>query len=463
MAIDNKLIDQLLSDYKKPEDIIGENGLLKQLTKAILERALAAEMTDHLGYEKHDPAGHHRGNTRNGKSPKTLKGDFGELELETPRDRQASFDPKIVAKGQTRWTGFDDKIISMYARGMTTREIQGHLEEMYKIEVSPTLISNVTDGVMEEVKQWQNRPLDELYPIVYLDALMVKVRDEGHVKNKAIYVVLGVNLEGQKEVLGLWVAQNEGAKFWLQVLTELNNRGVKDIFIACVDGLKGFPEAIAAVYPRTEVQLCIVHLVRASLNYVPWKSRKQVARDLQSIYRAATAAEAEQQLQELEGKWKTYPSVSQVWRRNWACITPFFHYPPDIRRAIYTTNSVESMNRSFAQDHQNPRWISQRRSRFEVVVSRATADLEEVDDADRSLAGSAQPLYDSVAGTDAGFGTSCAMTRQKASTSVGPGKGQLPPSPDPIPKNKPSRLHKRFDTPSAAACQILRKLRMTPI
>ena len=209
MAIDKKLIDELLTNYKKPEDIIGENGLLKQLTKAILERALAAEMTDHLGYEKHDAAGHHSGNSRNGNSSKTLKGDFGELELNTPRDRQATFEPKIVAKGQTRWTGFDDKIISMYARGMTTREIQGHLGEMYKIEVSPTLISNVTDAVIEEVKQWQNRPLDELYPIVYLDALMVKVRDEGHVQNKAIYVVLGVNLEGQKEVLGLWVAQNE--------------------------------------------------------------------------------------------------------------------------------------------------------------------------------------------------------------------------------------------------------------
>jgi putative transposase len=326
MAIDKKLIDQLLTDYKKPEDIIGENGLLKELTKAILERALAAEMTDHLGYEKHDPAGHHLGNTRNGKSPKTLKGDFGELELETPRDRQATFEPKIVAKGQTRWTGFDDKIISMYARGMTTREIQGHLEEMYKIEVSPTLISNVTEAVIEEVKQWQNRPLDELYPIVYLDALMVKVRDEGHVQNKAIYVVLGVNLEGQKEVLGLWVAQNEGAKFWLQVLTELKNRGVKDIFIACVDGLKGFPEAIEAVYPRTEVQLCIVHLVRAALNYVPWKLRKPVVADLQSIYRAATVAEAEQHLAALEGKWKAYPSVSQVWRRNWSRITPFFHF-----------------------------------------------------------------------------------------------------------------------------------------
>jgi putative transposase len=346
MAIDKKLIDELLSDYKKPEDIIGENGLLKELTKAILERALQAEMTDHLGYEKQDPAGHHRGNTRNGKSQKTLRGEFGELELETPRDRQATFEPKIVAKGQTRWTGFDDKIISLYARGMTTREIQGHLEEMYRIEVSPTLISNVTDAVLEEVKQWQNRALEQLYPIVYLDALMVKVRDEGHIQNKAIYVVLGVNLEGQKEVLGLWVAQTEGAKFWLQVLTELQNRGVKDIFIACVDGLKGFPEAIEAVYPRTEVQLCIVHLVRASLNYVPWKVRKAVAADLRFIYGAPTATEAEQQLAEVEAKWKAYPSVSQVWRRNWPHITPFFNYPPDIRRAIYTTNSVESLNRS---------------------------------------------------------------------------------------------------------------------
>jgi putative transposase len=300
-------------------------------------------MTDHLGYEKHDPAGYHQGNTRNGKS---LKGDFGELEIETPRDRQATFEPKIVAKGQTRWKGFDDKIISMYARGMTTREIQGHLEEIYGIEVSPTLISNVADAVIEEVKQWQGRPLQELYPIVYLDGPMVKVRDEGHIQNKAIYVVLGVNLEGQKEVVGLWAAQKEGAKFWLQVLTELQNRGVKDILIACVDGLKGFPEAIEAVYPHTEVQLCIVHLVRASLNYLSWKLRKPVAADLQWIYRAATASEAEQALQELEGKWKAYPSVSQVWRRNWTRITPFFHYPSDIRRAIYTTNSVESLNRS---------------------------------------------------------------------------------------------------------------------
>src|ERR1700740_2894190 len=313
MAIDKKLIDQLLTDYKKPEDIIGENGLLKELTKAILERALQAEETKHRGYEKHEPAGHHRGNTRNGKSQKTLTGEFGELELETPRDRKATFDPKIVAKGQTRWTGFDDKIISMYARGMTTREIQGHLEEMYRIEVSPTLISNVTDAVIEEVKLWQNRSLEELYPIVYLDALMVKVRDEGHIQNKAIYVVLGVNLEGQKEVLGLWVAQTEGAKFWLQVLTELQNRGVKDILIACVDGLKGFPEAIEAIYPRPEVQLSVVHVVGAALNYVPWKMRKPVAADLQSIYRAATTAEAEQNLEGFAAKWKAHARERHVW------------------------------------------------------------------------------------------------------------------------------------------------------
>src|SRR5208283_424358 len=278
---------------------------------------------------------------------KKLKGDFGELELETPRDRNASFEPKIVAKGQTRFTGFDDKILSMYARGMSTREIQGHLEEIYGVEVSPTLISNVTDAVVEEVKAWQSRPLDEVIPILYLDALFVKIRDNGHVQNKAIYVAIGVNLEGHKEVLGLWAAQTEGAKFWLQVLTELQSRGVKDIFIACVDGLKGFPEAIEAVFPKAEVQLCIVHLIRATLNYVPWKLRKQVATDLRAVYQAATVGEAEMQLDMLASKWDaSYPSVSQIWRRNWDHITPFFNYPAEIRRAIYTTNAVEALNRS---------------------------------------------------------------------------------------------------------------------
>src|SRR6201998_3815297 len=236
MAIDLKLIDKLLADYKKPEDIIGENGLLKQLTKALLERAMQAEMTEHLGYEKHDPAGNNSGNSRNGASTKTLKGDFGEMALETPRDRNGNFEPKNISKGQTRFTGFDDKIISMYARGMSTREIQGHLEEIYGIEVSPTLISNVTEAIVEEVKAWQSRPLEELYPIVHLDAMMVKMRDNGHVQNQAIYVVLGVDRGGQEDVLGTWVAEQEGGKFWLQVLTEVKNRGGKDIFIACVDG-----------------------------------------------------------------------------------------------------------------------------------------------------------------------------------------------------------------------------------
>lgn len=346
MAFDKKLIDQLLANYKKPEDIIGEDGLLKQLTKAILERALHAELNEHLGYEKHDPAGHNSGNSRNGSGRKKLQGDFGELELETPRDRQGTFEPQIVAKGQTRFTGFDDKIISMYARGMSTREIQGHLEDIYGIGVSATLISNVTDGVQEEVKAWQCSPLEGVYAIVYMDALMVKMRESGRIENKAVYVVLGVDLDGQKTVLGLWASPNEGAKFWLQVLTDLQNRGVQDILIACVDGLKGFPEAIEAMFPKTEVQLCIVHMVRAALKYVSWKDRKQVAEDMRSMYGAATLAEAEGQLQELENKWKQYPCVSQVWRRNWDRITPMFGYPPEIRRAIYTTNAVESLNRS---------------------------------------------------------------------------------------------------------------------
>src|SRR5260370_7246699 len=266
MAIDKALLDQVLADYKKPEDIIGKTGEQNELPKAIRDRAHAAELTNHLGFENHDPAGHGSGNTRNGRSRKKLKGDFGELELETPRDRKATFEPKIVAKGQSRFTGFDDKIISMYARGMSTREIQGHLEEIYGIEVSPALISNVTEAVLEEVKIWQSSPLEEVYPIVYLDALMVKVRDNGHIQNKAIYVVLGVNLEGQKEVLGLWAAETEGAKFWFQGLTDLQNPGVKDISIPSFARLKGFPEAIETLYPRTQVHLSIVHLLHPPLN-----------------------------------------------------------------------------------------------------------------------------------------------------------------------------------------------------
>jgi putative transposase len=347
MTIDPKLLDELLVDYKRPEDIIGENGLLKQLTKALLERALNAELTEHVGYDKHDPAGYNSGNSRNGATKKTLKGDFGEIELETPRDRNGSFEPEIVSKGQTRFSGFDDKIISMYSRGMTTREIEGHLKEMYGVDVSPTLISNVTEAVMEEVKTWQSRPLDEVYPILYMDALRVKVRDGAHIQNKAIHVAIAVNLAGHKEVLGLWAAQNEGAKFWLQVLTELQNRGVKDIFIACVDGLKGFPEVIESVYPKAEVQTCIVHMVRASLSYVNWKQRKQVAADLRQVYQAATADDASEQLDAFAQNWDAVcPVVSQIWRRHWDRITPFLAYPAEIRKVIYTTNAVESLNMS---------------------------------------------------------------------------------------------------------------------
>ena len=279
MEIKKEVLDELIRDYKKPEDLIGETGLLKQLTKALLERALGAELTQHLGYEKHDPAGYHSGNSRNGASAKTVKGEFGEITVETPRDRNSSFEPQILKKHQTRFDGFDDKILSMYARGMTTREIQGHLQEMYGVEVSPTLISDVTDAVMEEVKAWQSRPLEPLYAILYLDALYVKMRHEGRVENRAVYVALGVDWDGRKDVLGLWSSGNEGAKFWLAVLTELKNRGVKDVLIACVDGLKGFPQAIESIFPETRIQLCMVHLMRASLNYVNWKERKLVAAD----------------------------------------------------------------------------------------------------------------------------------------------------------------------------------------
>jgi putative transposase len=345
MAIEKDLIDKLMENYQKPEDLLGENGLLKQLTKAVVERALQAEMTEHLGYEKHSIEGHNSGNSRNGASKKTIKGSFGQTQIEVPRDRQGSFEPKIIAKGQTRFAGLDDKIISLYARGMTTRDIQGHLQELYGVEISPTLISNVTEAVMEEVRAWQTRPLESLYAIVYLDALVVKMRDTGQVQNRAVYLAIGVTLEGQKEVLGLWCSGNEGAKFWLQILTELRNRGLQDILIACVDGLKGFPQAIEAVYPKTIVQLCIVHMVRASLNYVSWKERKRVAQDLKLIYRAPTLAEAEQQLENFASQWDNrYPSISSLWRRNWAGIIPFFDFPPEIRRVIYTTNAIESLN-----------------------------------------------------------------------------------------------------------------------
>jgi putative transposase len=339
------LIDQLLKDYKSPEDVLGENGLLKQLTKAVLERAMQAELSHHLGYEKHSLKGNNSGNSRNGKSKKTLKGDFGTLPIEVPRDRNATFEPKIVPKGETRFAGFDDKILSLYARGLTTRQIQQHLEEIYQVEVSPSLISTVTEAILDEVKAWQSRSLDSVYPIVYLDCLMVKIRDGGHILNKAIYLAIGINRDGLKEALGLWVAQTEGAKFWLSVMTELKNRGVQDIFIACVDGLKGFPEAIETVFPQTQVQLCVVHLVRNSLNYVGYKERKAVASDLRKIYTATTRDAAEQELERFAEKWdRKFASIARMWRRNWERVAVFFAYPEEIRRVIYTTNAIESVN-----------------------------------------------------------------------------------------------------------------------
>ena len=347
MAVETELIDQLLAGYKKPEDILGEHGLLKRLTKTIVERALHAEMTDHLGYEKNDPVGEGSGNSRNGTSRKTLKGDFGAVDIAVPRDRKATFEPKIVEKHQRRWVGFDDKILSMYARGMTTRDIQGHLEEMYGVEVSPTLISNVTDGVLEEVKNWQSRPLEGIYPVVYLDALYVRMRNEGRVENRAVYVVIGITVEGQKEVLGLWTSAQEGARFWLGVLTDLKNRGVKDILIACVDGLKGFPEAIRGVYASTQVQLCVVHMVRNSLKYVNWRERKTVAGDLKQVYRAATREQAEEELKAFGEKWdQKYPMIHRQWEANWEEVSVFFQFPAEIRKVIYTTNAVESLHRS---------------------------------------------------------------------------------------------------------------------
>jgi len=354
MPIPDDLLDSLMKDYKNPEDLIGETGLLKQLTKQLLERAMQAEMTDHLGYEKNASAKKKTTNSRNGSYSKRVKGEFGNLDIAVPRDRDATFEPIILPKGQSRFTGFDDKIIALYARGMTTRDIQAHLEEIYGVDISPTLVSQVTQAVQEDVTLWQNRPLDEVYPIVYLDALRVKVRHDGRVINKAVYLAIGVNLDGLKEVLGLWTAETEGAKFWLQVITELKNRGVKDIFIACVDGLKGFPEAIETIFPDTQVQLCIVHMVRHSLHYVSWKQRKEVAVDLKAIYQSPTVEEAEMNLTLFEEKWDaTHPVIGKSWRRNWDRIIPLFSYPPAIRRVIYTTNAIESVNMSLRKVTKN--------------------------------------------------------------------------------------------------------------
>ncbi|MBK9304486.1 MAG: IS256 family transposase [bacterium] len=345
----DKIIQELTRNATAAE-LVNDPTMLRDLKKRLVESALEAEMTDHLGYEKHAPDGNNTGNSRNGKSSKRILDAAGDFQIEVPRDRNGDFEPQIVRKRQVRLAGFDQKVLSLYARGMTTREIQDHLQELYEAEVSPALISKVTDAVLDEVKAWQGRPLDAVYPIVYLDAVHLKIRTDGRVQNRAVYVALGVDLTGSKQLLGLWIGEVEGAKFWLNVLTELSNRGVRDILIASVDGLTGFPEAIASVFPKTEVQLCVVHLVRNSLRYVPWKHRKAVARDLRRIYTAATVEAATQALEAFEQDWgEQYPMAVKTWRTRWDNITPFFGYPEPIRKVIYTTNAVESLNAQLRQ------------------------------------------------------------------------------------------------------------------
>jgi transposase-like protein len=338
-----ELIDQLLASVqnKDAESILGESGLAGQLKKMLAERMLAAELTHHLASEEETTRNH-----RNGTTPKKVLAPGGELQLDVPRDRLSSFEPKLVAKHQRRMPGFDDHVISMYARGMTVREIQGYLLELYGTEVSPDLISTITDEVMEEVAAWQARALEVMYPIVYFDALRLKIRDEGTVKNKAVYLALGVRADGRKEVLGLWIEQTEGAKFWLKVFNDLKNRGLNDILIAVVDGLRGFPEAIEAVYPQAQIQTCIVHLIRNSTTLAAWKDRKELAAALKPIYQAANADLAAVALDEFAaGPWGSkFPTVAAMWQRQWQQVIPFFAYPPEVRKIIYTTNAIESLH-----------------------------------------------------------------------------------------------------------------------
>jgi len=341
MAIEKALLDQLLAG-REPNEVFAKDGLLDDLKKALSERILNAELDEHLDEERGDG----RSNRRNGTSKKSVLTGTSKLSLDIPRDRSGTFDPKLIAKYQRRFPEFDDKIISMYARGMTVREIRGHLEELYGIDVSPDLISAVTDAVLEAVAEWQNRPLDACYPLVFFDAIRVKIRDEGFVRNKAVYIALGILPDGTKEILGIWIEQTEGAKFWMRVMNELKNRGVGDILIAVVDGLKGFPEAITAVFPETVVQTCIVHLIRHSLEFVSWKDRKAVVLALRAIYQAKDADAGMKALEAFEaGDWgQRYPAIALSWRRNWDHVIPFFAFPESVRRIIYTTNAIEALN-----------------------------------------------------------------------------------------------------------------------
>lgn len=342
MGKNEALFKDLAKGVKTQKDL---SQLVGQLMKTVIETALNSELDDHLGYEKNDKSESRKVNTRNGYSPKTIKGDLGEIEIQNPRDRESSFEPQLVPKHKTRLEGFEEKILHLYARGMTTRDIQSAIKDMYNADVSHTVISNVTESIIEEVKAWQNRPLESIYPIVYLDCIVVKVHQDGRVINKAIYLALGVTVEGRKDLLGLWISENEGSKFWLGVLTDLQNRGVNDIFIFCVDGLTGFPDAISSTFPKAKIQLCIVHMVRNALRYVPAKDMKAVASDLKSIYNAPTREAAEQALDDFSEKWSSkYPNIEKSWRNKWPNLITIFDYPDEIRKVIYTTNAIESLN-----------------------------------------------------------------------------------------------------------------------
>jgi putative transposase len=344
--VPDELVDELLAGAKTEEEIVGPGGLLSQLTKRLVERAMEVELTDHLGYEPHrEPPGGAE-NTRNGSTPKTLATEHGPVEIRTPRDRDGSFEPRIVRKRQRRFEGFDEKILALYSRGMSTRDIEAHLRELYGVSVGRDLISRVTDAVMDDVKAWQQRPLDDVYPVIFLDALMLKIRDGGSVVRKACYLALAITMEGERQVLGMWFQQAEGAKFWMQVLSELKQRGVRDILICCVDGLTGFPEAIEAIFPQTIVQTCIVHLIRHSLKYVPRRQYDQVVKDLKPIYTAIDSDHALEALEAFDQKWgRQLPVITKAWRDSWEHVIPFMAFPPEVRRVIYTTNAIEALNR----------------------------------------------------------------------------------------------------------------------
>jgi putative transposase len=340
------VLDELLAGVRCEEEIVGPGGLLSQLTKRLVERAMEVELTDHLGYEPHlEPPGG-AGNARNGTTPKTLLTEQGAVRIDAPRDRAGTFEPQIVRKRQRRFEGFDEKILAFYSRGLSTRDIEAHLAEIYGVKVGRDLISRVTDAVMDDARTWQTRPLDDVYPVVFLDALVLKIRDGGSVQRRACYLALAINLDGEREVLGMWFQANEGAKFWMQVLTDLKQRGVQDILICCVDGLKGFPEAIEATFPLTTVQTCIVHLIRHSLKYVPRRQYDAVVKDLKPIYTAINADQATVALKSFEEKWgQQLPVIGQAWRSVWEYVTPFMAFEPEVRRVIYTTNAIEALNR----------------------------------------------------------------------------------------------------------------------